>query len=188
MANTTPDGIYYPDSNTLMNFDAILSTMASSIQNGIGKRLALQEIAVGLKGSIASNRWNVPVVTPTLVPYTIASVNGDFNQGMDFTEGLAKVQTPGMYLVTATLGIIGGVTGRGIKIQVEKNAVRIATLETPQYNGIWGASSVTAVLNCVAGDTIRAAGSITGSGAVATAVNGESTHISIAMVQAIPQA
>ena len=50
MANTTPDGIYFPDSNTPMVLDTILATMASSIANGIGQRLATLETYSDLGG------------------------------------------------------------------------------------------------------------------------------------------
>lgn len=186
MANTSPDGIYYPDSNTLMNFDAILATMASSIQNGIGKRLAHQEIAVGMKASVAAGAWNVPV-NAAVIPYAISpSPEGDFNQGFTFNNSVATVKTAGMYLISASVGVTGAVNGWGTRLVVQKNGVRISSLETPQVTPIWGGICITAVTNCVPGDTFRALANISGTNPAPMSVNPEGTNLSIVLVQALP--
>ena len=164
MANTVPDGIYYPDSNTLMNFDAILATMASSIQNGIGKRLALQEIAVGLKASLQG--WTIPKSNNAIivVPYVISSGLADFNQGFTFQNGIASVQTAGMYLVTASVGpaFPDSSGNAGTKVNILKNNVVFAASEVPLSGVVWTNAQATSVINCVPGDTISVKASQTG--------------------------
>lgn len=188
MANTSPDGIYYPDSNTLMNFDAILATMASSIQNGIGKRLALQEIAVGLKASVQG--WVIPKgnSATTVVPYIISTGLADFNQGFTFQNGIATVQTAGMYLVTASLGPSGSATSGGAKVNILKNSIMFASSEVPFSSTVWINSQATSVINCVPGDTISVKGTLTGPPSSTHITEATTTYMSIAMVQAIPSA
>lgn len=186
MANTIPDGIYYPENTTDMELDTILATMASSIQNGIGKRLKHQEIAVGMKASVGAGAWMVPVAA-AVVPYAITNTaEGDFNQGFSFSNSVATVTTAGMYLISASVGVTGAVNGRGTRLVVQKNGVRISSLETPQVSPVWGGISITAVINCVPGDTFRALANISGTSPVAMAVNAEGTNLSIVMVQALP--
>lgn len=183
---TTKAKVWYPALTDKMQLHTLFSTLASSIENGIGPRLELQEKAIGLKASVGNGNWNLPATTPTTIPYTVSGINGDFNNGFTFAGGTATVQTPGMYLVTATVGTQGGVTGRGMKVQVMWKGVFIAGTETAQLDGIWGSTMTTVVLNCQAGDTISARAAVTGPGAAAMPNNGESCHMSITLVQALP--
>lgn len=187
MANTTPDGIYYPDSNTLMNFDAILATMASSIQNGIGKRLALQEIAVGLKAGLA-NQIQL-TTTPINMPLVVNGSNGNFAQGMTINNGIVTVATPGMYMVSSSIGIMphGGGASATSALALYKNNVKIMGDEQSSHPSFYQVSKGTTVINRVAGDTIRLTGR-SGGASVMTAIDQELTQLAVVMVQAIPQA
>lgn len=101
MANTIPDGIYYPENTTDMELDTILATMASSIQNGIGKRVAKLETFVGCNLSIPAAVTGTAAVVKVsgfaVQPDTLAP--GTFNQGMSISNGTVTVPEDGLYNV-----------------------------------------------------------------------------------------
>lgn len=190
MGQTTPNlQIWTPDRDDLNEPDVYLATMAASIENGTGERLKLQEIAVGLKVSLNGNQWQIPSGNnaTTVVPYTVTPNRGDFNQGFTFASGTATVQTSGMYLLTASIGPAADTSagGKGVKIIVEKNGLFVAGNELPGAVA-WIGSSVSVVVNCVTGDTLRAKATITGATGT-TPNNDNSSYMSIAMIQAVPQ-
>ena len=179
--------VWYPDETDTAEFNTLLATLASSIENGLQPRLALQEKAIGLKVSLNQNEWQIPGGNPSaVIPYRQTGTRGDFNQGFTFSGGTATVQTPGMYFMTASIGpaVDTSTGGKGIKIIAQKNGVQIAGSEVPGAVA-WVGSPVTCVVNCVAGDTLRAIAGITNS-ATSAPNNDVSSHMSIAMVQAIP--
>lgn len=184
---TTKAKVWYPALTDKMQLHTLFSTLASSIENGLGPRLERQEIAVGLKVSINQGGWAIPAGgATTVVPYSMTNTRGDFNNGFSFAAGVATVQTSGMYLVTASIGPAADTStgGKGVKISVEKNGVFVAGNEAPGAVA-WLGSTVTCVVNCVPGDTIRAKAGITNATG-ATNNNDNSTHMSIALVQALP--
>lgn len=190
MGNITSDLlIWTPDEADLAEPDVYLATMSASMEDGLGSRLRLQEIAVGLKASIGS--YTIPHVpnpgTPTaIVPFTVTATRGDFNNGFTFSGGVATVQTAGMYVVTAGIGPNAASSTNGFKIRIQKNSTAIITAETAMDATIWVSGSANTVINCVAGDTISVLASITGSTASGYAANADATYLSIAMVQAVP--
>lgn len=185
-AFTPLNQVWYPDEDDTAEQNVNMATMASSIEDGIGARLIHQEKAVGLKASIANGAWTVPVPTaPAVVPYSVSGSRGDFSQGLTITGGVITVQVAGMYMITATLGTQGAITGAGIKIFLDKNGVFLAGAESPMVSPTWGNTQVTTVLNCVPGDTIRTRGSLASTSSTLVN-NGESTHIAVVLVQALP--
>lgn len=179
--------IWTPDGADLNEPDVYLKTMAQSIQDGAGARLTLQEKAIGLKASVSTGVYTIPYGAPTTIPYAVFAGRGDFNQGFTFAAGVATVTVAGMYLVTTALGTNSAQNGAAVKVSLYKNALFIAAHEGTQGATVWGSAVVTAVLNCVPGDTISARGGITAAGPSSQTNSGETTHVSIVMVQAIPQ-
>lgn len=195
MANTVPDGIWYPDEDTtIVKLDQMFATQASSIANGIGKRLKHQEIAVGAKLSCSSNAITIGYIAggtnpQTVIPYTNrGATNADFVQGLANTGGIVTIATAGMYIVSANIGVRGPTTNtNGMKIALMKNAVITGMNEVSLSSTAYVAVSVVSVLNCVPGDTISARVGITGTPTGQTYPNDTSaTHMSVAMVQALP--
>ena len=189
MGQTTANlQIWTPDEGDLDEPDVYLAAMSASIENGAGVRLSLQEKAIGLKVSLGSGAWTIPGGNPaSVVPYAVTTARGDFNQGFTYNGGTATIVTPGMYFVTASIGPNGSTEGgaKGIKIQVEKNGAFIAGNEVSGAPN-WISAPASAVVNCVAGDTIRAkAGYVNSSSGIGN--NDFSSHMSIVMVQAVPQ-
>lgn len=190
MGNVTADLlIWTPDENDTAEPDIYLATMSASMEDGLGERLRLQEVAVGLKASIGT--YTIPHVpnpgTPTaILPFTVTAGRGDFNNGFTFSGGVATVQTPGMYIVTAGVGPNGASSVNGFKIRLRKNTTAIITSETAMHGTIWVSGTASSVVNCVAGDTISVLASITGSTVNTYAANPDATYLSIAMVQAVP--
>lgn len=188
MALTPVDKVYYAEPTTPAKLDTITATMASSIENGIGKRLALQEIAVGCKLGMDTT-YQIPgghnFYDAGIVPVKVVSGFGSFNQGMTVNNGIVTVNTPGMYIVTSSIGIgIGG--GRSIVINLYQNSVMVAGSEQPTAASFINAQS-NSVLQCKAGDTIyMKARAGAGTTPVTSAANFELTYLSVAMVQALP--
>lgn len=184
---TTKAKVWYPAITDKMQLHTLFSTMASSIENGIQPRLELQERAIGLKASVNLNAYTIPYGTPTNVPYAVSTGRGDFNQGFSFANGIATVQTAGMYLVSTSLGTSTAQNGAAVKVSLYKNSLFIAASEGSQTASTFGTTAVTAVLNCIPGDTISARGGITAAGPSAQPNSDQTTHLSVAMVQAVPQ-
>ena len=185
---TTNLQIWTPDTSDKHKLDVVLATMAASLENGVGPRLQLQEMAIGLKVSLDAGAWTIPAGSPaTVIPYAVTASRGDFNKGFTYSAGMATIVTPGMYFVTASIGPNGDTSGssKGIKIQVEKNGAFIGGNEVAGAPN-WISSPVSAVVNCIAGDTIRAKAGYVNS-ATGIGNNDFSSHMSIVMVQAVPQ-
>ena len=121
MGSTTADLlIWTPDDNDSAEPDVYLKTMAESIEDGVGDRLRLQELAIGLKAGFTS----VPAAltsTLTVAPVTINASNGSFKQGLDISGGVVTVVTPGMYLVSGSLGVTN-TAGHTAKMDIRKGA------------------------------------------------------------------
>lgn len=190
MGNVTSDLLVWtPDEADTSKPNVYLATMSASLEDGVGERLRLQEIAVGLKASIGT--YTIPHVpnpgVPTaVIPFTVTAGRGDFNNGLTFSGGVATVQTPGMYIVTAGVGPNGSSGSNGFKIRIRKNTTAIITSETAMHGTIWVSGSVSSVVNCVEGDTISVLASITGSAVNSFVASQDATYLSIAMVQAVP--
>jgi hypothetical protein len=185
-AFTVVDQIWYPDVTDIDQPNVWAAHIAQSVSDGIGKRLARQELTVGLKASVDSSVYTIPYGPATLIPYSVTSGRGDFNNGFSFSAGVATCQTPGMYSVTASLGTNTAQNGAAVKVQVYKNALFIASSETTQTATVFGTAAVSCVLNCAIGDTISAKGGITAAGPSNQLNSDQTTHMSIALVQALP--
>jgi len=184
MGSTTAlDLIWTPDENDPAEPDVYLKTMAQSIEDGVGDRLRVQELAIGLKAGFAS----VPAAltsTMTVAPVTINSSNGSFKQGLDISGGVVTVVTPGMYLVSGSLGI-AAIAGHFGRVDIRVGATVLCSDEqitNATYNTVAKCSTV---VNCVAGDTLtmRIADSVSGA---TVASNLALTHFTVAMIQAVP--
>lgn len=184
-AFTVVDQIWYPDLTDIDQPNTWAAHIAQSISDGIGKRLAKQEVSVGLKASLDFQTYTIPAGNPSaVVPYVITANRGDFNNGFTLGAGTATVQTPGMYMVAASIGPSADTTGKSVKVQIEKNASFVVGSEFPG-SATWIAAPATCVLNCIAGDTIRVkAGYMNSSSGVLN--NDFTSHFSIVLVQAAP--
>jgi hypothetical protein len=180
-AYTSPNQVWYPDLTDIGQLNTLLATLAQSVDAGIGARLQKQEIAVGLKAGLASA---VTLTTTfTLMPMVITSNNACFNKGFNFAGGVATVVTPGMYMVSAGIGVTNQ-AGSSSKMSLRLNGVSVVEDEQSSSGTIYQASKNVSVVNCVAGDTISLYGSC-GSATIPTSANLALTHLSIAMVQAV---
>ena len=189
MALTTKARVFYPDGTEKASLKTLFSTLASSIENGLGKRLGVQEVAVGLKAS--ADGWALPQrnepLSTDVIPFSISAGLADFNQGFSFTGGIATITTKGMYLVTASLGPKFPDTGSaGAKIQIRKNSTIFASSEVPLNKTVWVNSQATSVINCVPGDTISGLGCLSGLPSTGHVTSPDTSYLSIAMVQAVP--
>jgi len=179
---TTKAKVWYPAITDKMQLHTLFSTMASSIENGLQPRLELQERAIGLKAAL--NGQVTLTTTEATMPVAVTSANGNFTQGLTVSgAGIVTVATPGMYLISASLGIQPGSGTSALKIY--KNNTIIISDEQLASSTFYQASKGTSVINCVAGDTIKLTGR-TASGTIQTAADLALTHLTVVMVQAIP--
>jgi len=190
MGNTTSDLlIWTPDENDLAEPDVYLATMAQSLEDGAGARLRLQEAAVGLKAGIAAGT-GIPVATAT-APYTITAANGNFSQGLTISGGVVTVATPGMYIVTASLGIQPkSPADRTTAVDIYKGSTKLVGAELLQSSSTYITSVASCVVNCVAGNTLYVKWHSAAPAGVNTdatmAADTALTSFTVAMIQAVP--
>lgn len=183
MGNTTTDLlIWTPDENDLAEPDVYLSTMAQSLEDGVGDRLRTQELAIGLKAGYTS----APTLSSTMAiaNVTINTANGSFKQGLDIAGGVVTVITPGMYLISGSLGV-SNVAGHTAEIQLRKGSTQLAVDSQKSDASFFQAAKCNTVVNCVAGDTLTMwVGDALGGASVSS--NLAMTHFTVAMVRAVP--
>lgn len=190
MGSTTADLlIWTPDEDDPAEPDVYLKTMAESIEDGVGDRLRTQELAVGLKAGIAGGT-GIPV-TAAIAPYSIVSANANFKQGLDISGGVVTVSTPGMYIVTASLGIQPkNPADRTTAVDLYKGNTKLAGAELLQSTSYYITSVASCVVNCVAGDTLYVKWHSAAPGGVSTdatmAADSALTQFTVAMIQAVP--
>lgn len=183
MGNVTTDLlIWTPDENDLAEPDVYLKTMAQSVEDGAGARLRLQELAIGLKAGFTS----APTLSSTLsvAAVTVNASNGSFAQGLTISGGIVTVATPGMYLVSGSVGVTN-VASHTAKIELRKGSTALAADEQKSDATFFQAAKATTIVNCVAGDTLSMyIGDAAGGAAVAS--NLALTHFTVGMMQAVP--
>lgn len=183
MGNVTSDlQIWTPDENDLAEPDVYLATMAQSLEDGVGDRLRTQEVAVGLKAGFTS----APTLssTMTIAAVTVNTSNGSFNQGLTISGGVVTVESPGMYIISGSVGV-NNVSGHTAKIELRKGSTVLAADEQKSDASFYQAAKCTTVVNCVAGDTLSMRiGDAAGGASVAA--NLALTHFTVAMIQAVP--
>lgn len=183
MGQTTANlQIWTPDEGDLDEPDVYLASMAASIENGAGERLLLQEVAIGLKAGLSStfsltSSWQI-------APVAILSVNGSFAQGITLSGGVATIVTPGMYLISGSMGI-NNIAGHTAKVELRKNGSGVVSDEQKSDPGFFQVAKQTTIVNCVAGDTLALYVADAAGGGIAQI--GPMTHFTVGMIQAVPQ-
>lgn len=183
MGNITSDLlIWTPDGDDTAEQDKNLATMAQSIEDGVGTRLRLQELAVGLKAGYTS----APTLSSALsiANVTINASNGSFKQGLDISGGVVTVVTPGMYMVSGALGVTN-TPGHTAKIEIRKGSTVLVANEQKSDASFYQCATATTVVNCVAGDNL-ALYIADAAGGAAVAANLALTHFTVVMIQAVP--
>lgn len=186
-ATTATAKVWYADTTDSAKLDSVTALMASSIENGLGARMTLRETQVGVKAS--SDMWTIPSTnTFTTVPVSVTTSHADFNAGFTLaSSGVATCQTPGMYIVTASLGVNGpdsSGASASVKAAIVKNGAIVLSTEVALSTTIWANAVVTTTINCVAGDTIQMQGTLAGTPASAHASFGQTSALSAALVNA----
>lgn len=183
MGNTTADLlIWTPDANDTAEPDVYLATMSQSMEDGLGNRLRTQELAIGLKAGYTA----APTLTTTMTvaAVTVNASNGSFSQGLTISGGIVTVATPGMYIVSGAVGV-QNIAGHTAKIELRKGSTILVSDEQKSDATFFQAAKATTVVNCVAGDTISMRiGDAAGGATVAS--NLTMTHLTVAMIQAVP--
>lgn len=183
MGNITSDLlIWTPDEYDTAEPDSYLATMAQSLEDGVGNRLRTQEVAVGLKAGFTS----APTLSSAMpvAAVTVNTANGSFAQGLTIAAGIVTVVSPGMYLVSGSVGV-QNISGHTAEIQLRKGSTILAIDSQKSDVNYFQAAKATTVVNCVAGDTLSMRiGDALGGATVAS--NLALTHFTVAMIQAVP--
>ena len=157
MGNVTASGIWSPDEDDGLDPDVNMAAMASSIEEGLGTRVTLQESVVGLKASLTGLNY-VQNIQPFIAPFGINEPT-DFVAGMEFTGGVATIITPGIYGISACATIdpvrfYAGNDGRSITVELRKNNEIFRRGEAGSDPLFWSTASADCPILCIAGDTI----------------------------------
>lgn len=182
MGNVTPTfNLWSPDDNDLAEPDVYTQTMQQSVEDSIGARLLTQEIAVGVKLGFTSP----PTLssTMTVAAVTVTANNGSFKQGIDSAAGIVTVITPGMYLLSAAVGV-DAVSGHTAKVEVRKGATVLAADEQASNTSFYQTAKVMTVANCAEGDNLTMRIGDAASGA-SVAANLALTHFTVTLIQAV---
>lgn len=185
-ALTEIDKVWYPGLTDLDQPNVYMATHSQSIEDGIGARLRQQELAVGLKANLPPASFPL-AKNPATIPYVVNGNFGSFKQGLEINGGVITVETRGMYLITASLGL-GVLSGTSLAIGMYKNSTLVSSNEISASPTFFVTASTTCVVNCAPGDTLYVTGRIASTWASAmNSGDGASNYISVAMVQAVPE-
>lgn len=104
MGAYTPNAqVWYPDTSDTAELNVLLSTLASSIEVGIGERLAAQEELISAVLTVnTSGTINLPANTEVTIPFIVDTFG--YNTGdMTLSSGVITINTPGVYFVSSTM-------------------------------------------------------------------------------------
>lgn len=147
--------VWYPDTSDTAEFNTLMSTLASSIENGLGARMTKQELNKGLLVSLSSTYMLPASSALGVVPYTVGSPG--YNNGVTLSSGVATIVTPGLYAMSVNL--FGYQHNGYVQALLELNGTSLseALMPTASNNAgsyfFSGVLSATMVLN--AGDAVR---------------------------------
>lgn len=160
-AQTPIDHVWYPDTTDSQQANVWASTMASSVENGIGARLRTQEAIIGLKAGLPAS--TALTATAALLPFSAGTVDGQFNQGLTFSGGTITITQAGVYFVSVSLGA-NNVASKSLYVDIRKNASILGNSEVATQASWYINSAVSLLVNCAANDTISCYGNYTPTG------------------------
>ncbi|QOR56095.1 membrane protein [Arthrobacter phage Thunderclap] len=174
-AYTTNAQVWYPDTSDTAKLNTLLSTMASSIENGLGARMTKQETVKSMLATVlAGSTGTLANGVEATLPFAINP--GGYNDGLTLASGIVTIVTPGLYFVA-----VNSMTTQSsgyADLRIYKNSgVFTRALGTSTTAGAgFAATATSGVMQFVAGDTIKATitvNGVTGSAAIHT---GQATY------------
>lgn len=174
-AVTATAQVWYPDTSDTAKLNTLFSTMASSIENGLGVRMTKQELTKSLLATVtAGSSWSLANGVEATVPYTINA--GGYNDGMTLASGIITITTPGIYFISAS-NLTTQASGYA-DLRLYKNAGTISrTLgASTTAGGGFASTNVSASLQLAAGDTVKATITVNGVAASASIHTGQATY------------
>ena len=166
MPNTTPVwGIVTPDENTPDTPTQWSAAMASSIENGLGAAMTLQQAQVGLLAGVNPGT-RILFAQNVITPYAILPNTPCYVMGMDFDNGIAKIKTKGIYAVSASASLQpwdswGQNTynpenqNRSINLQILKNGQEFGGGERAADRYFWSTANDVKFVDLAVNDTIN---------------------------------
>lgn len=150
---TTTAQVWYPAITDKMQLHTLFSTMASSIENGLGARMSKQELNKGAFLGLTSS-VTLPTTSGTAftVPYPVGAAPY-YNNGMTVSGGVVTIVTPGLYQLNATF-FVYQTGGYGTGTLMVNNTPISELIATPLSSG----SGQTFLSGALAGSQILKAG------------------------------
>lgn len=155
--------VWYPTDTDTAELNTLLATLASSIENGLQPRLALQEKFVSAVLNVATTGTiNLPQDTAVTIPFIVSSF-GYNTGGMTLSgSGVLTVAQKGLYAINCNL-TMNDVTNIYYLHQIMVSGVeKVRGYSYKPQNSVLQTSAQSTVLQLNAGDTVYA---------VATALN-----------------
>lgn len=157
-------GIVTPDENTPDDVPAWSAAMASSIVNGLGAAMDLQQSAVGLLAGVNPGT-RVKFAQNIITPYEILPGTPCYVRGLEFNEGIAKIKTKGIYAISASASLQpwdswGQNTynpenqNRSIALEILKNGQPFGGGEVPADQYFWATANDVKFVQLAENDTI----------------------------------
>lgn len=154
----TPKGqVWYPATSDTAELNVLMSTLATSIEEGIVPRTEKLELNKGMMGGIITDVVMTASATAYNVPYGIHAFP-HYNNGMTVTpaNGTTVVNTPGLY--SMNVNFFGYQTGGYVSANLYINGVSVSENLAPSissgttyfFSGVLSATTILA-----AGDVIK---------------------------------
>lgn len=153
----TPNAqVWYPETGDTAEINVLLSTLASSIENGLEPRVGKLEANMSMVANLQANQTFVNGTWQT-VNYTINATG--YNNGFTLSNGAITITEPGLYMFSANLlGSSSTLTSQGfLQTQLQKNGNPFCNaLNNLSSNGSSNVApaSMASAMSCVAGDVI----------------------------------
>jgi len=167
--------VWYPDTSDTAKLNTLLSTMASSIETGIGGRLTKQETTKSLLATVtAGSTWTLANGVEATIPFTINV--GGYNDGLTFASSIVTVTVPGLYFVA--VNTMSTQANGYLDLRIYKNGgnfTRSLGTSTTAGGG-FAAAATSGVMQFVAGDTIKATTTVNGVSGASAIHTGQPTY------------
>jgi hypothetical protein len=156
MGNVNTDGIWTPDESDNLDPEVWSAAMGDSISQGIGLRLANQELDLGVSLNVAEgNHAPVAMDVTTTVPFTVCP--GGFATGMTVAGGVVTIEQDGLYFLSTGVSFDVAVDSV-FTIQISSQSrtlVRGHGQSVVFTDGSFGFLPLCTMARLTAGDTVR---------------------------------
>lgn len=186
MGAYTPDAqVWYPDTGDTAELNVLLGTMASSIEDGLGVRMAHQETILGFLGHLPITTY--PALSSTesaALNFQVIAGSGSYNDGFSVTAGVVTIPVTGLYFISSsdTCSAQNGEFNTYVSVNTTKMWRGYSKSSTSAFG--YNTGSVVVKLNV--GDTVKVTAAVFGSAGNVSIINGQyyENALSVALLKA----